>query len=80
MANSFWFLSTFIKFKQENIGGEFMQSNEGLEIKAVIELEKNGELYKLVDFLNKNLKSKGVIFGLTKKREKMNITLYELDN
>ena len=57
-----------------------MQSNEGLEIKAVIELEKNGELYKLVDFLNKNLKSKGVIFGLTKKREKMNITLYELDN
>ena len=57
-----------------------MQSQEGLEIKAVIELEQNGELYKLVDFLNKNLKAKGIIAGLTKKKEKMNITLYELDN
>ena len=57
-----------------------MQSNEGLEIKAVLEIEKNGELYKLIDFLNKNLKSKGVVFGLTQKSEKMNITLYELDN
>lgn len=56
-----------------------MQQQEGLEIKAVIELEQNGELYKLVDFLNKNLKSRGVIFGLTQKNEKMKISLYELD-
>ncbi len=53
---------------------------EGLEVKAVIELEKNGELYRLVDFLNKNLKSKGVIFGLSKKEENMSITIYEFEN
>lgn len=56
-----------------------MQPQEGLEVKAVIEIEQNSEIYRLVDFLNKNLKSKGVIFGLTKKNEKMNITLYELE-
>lgn len=54
-----------------------MQQQEGLEVKSVIELEQNGELYKLVDFLNKNLKDKGVIFGLTKKDEKMMVTIYE---
>lgn len=53
-----------------------MLSKDELEIRAVIELEKNPELYKLVDFLNKNLKEKGLIFGLAKNCEKMKITVY----
>ncbi len=61
-------------------GGKIVGEQEGLEIKAVLELDQNGELYRLVDFLNKNLKSKGVIFGLSKKEEKMNITIYEFEN
>lgn len=53
-----------------------MMSKEDLKIRAVIETEKNPELYKLVDFLNKNLKDKGLIFGLAKSNEKMKITIY----
>lgn len=57
-----------------------MHKNEGLQVKAVIELSENGELYKLVDFLNKNLKDRGVIFGLTQKEDCMKITIYETEN
>jgi len=53
-----------------------MLSKDDLEIRAVIDLENNPELYKLVDFLNKNLKEKGLIFGLSKNCEKMKITIY----
>jgi len=53
-----------------------MLQKDDLEIRAVIELDNNLELYKLVDFLNKNLKEKGLIFGLTKVHEKMKITIY----
>lgn len=53
-----------------------MSQKEDLEIRAVIEVEKNSELYKLVDFLNKNLKEKGLIFGLSKEKERMKITIY----
>lgn len=53
-----------------------MQQKEDLEVRAVVELENNLELYKLVDFLNKNLKDKGLIFGLAKDKDKMKITLY----
>lgn len=55
-----------------------MQENNGLDVKAVIQLETNDELYKLVDFLNRNLKSYGIIFGLSKIKDKMKITIYEL--
>lgn len=48
-----------------------------LELKATIEIEENQELYKIVDFLNKNLKSKDLIFGLTKKGDKMTVSIYE---
>ncbi len=37
----------------------------------------NPEAYKIVDFLNKNLKEKNIIFGLSKKNGRMTITLYE---
>lgn len=45
---------------------------------AVHDLAYNPELYKLVDFLNKNLKDKNIIFGLSKKDDKtMIVSVYE---
>lgn len=50
---------------------------DSLELIAKYELSKSDELYKLVDFLNKNLKELNIIFGLSMKNEKMTITIYK---
>ncbi len=50
-------------------------------IKAVLKIKSFPDLYKIVDFLNKNLKDKGLIFGLSKNNdEMMNITIYEIES
>lgn len=51
-----------------------------LELIAARAFEPYDEMYKVVDFLNKNLKEKKVMFGLTKDKEngKMTITIYEI--
>ena len=54
-----------------------MEQNDKLELKATLEIESNLELYRIVDFLNKNLKDKNLIFGLSKKDKKMTISIYE---
>ena len=36
------------------------------------------EMYKVVDFLNKNLKSEGIIFGLTKSNGDNTISVYNI--
>jgi len=54
-----------------------MESEGKLELKSTLEIEYNFELYKVVDFLNKNLKDKKLIFGLTKNNEIMTISIYE---
>lgn len=43
-------------------------------------LPENAELYKVVDFLNKTLKHKQLMFGLTKntKDQTMTISVYEV--
>lgn len=46
-----------------------MDLDDKLELKATVEVSANLELYKVVDFLNKNLKDKKLIFGLSKKRQ-----------
>jgi uncharacterized FlaG/YvyC family protein len=48
-----------------------------LELIATQRLRANGELYKVVDFLNKNLKNYRLSFGLTKKEDQMIISIYE---
>ena len=48
-----------------------------LEVLATIHVNSNEELYKIVDFLNKNLKEKNIIFGLTKEGDTMSIKIYE---
>lgn len=54
-----------------------MENSSKLELKSTLEVEESIELYKVVDFLNKNLKEKGLIFGLSKKNGKMVISIYE---
>ena len=59
-----------------------MKSNDRLgkiELIATQRVGVNGELYKVVDFLNKNLKEHRLMFGLTKKEDKMVISVYEVE-
>jgi hypothetical protein len=57
--------------------GEFFNMEEKLELIALKEFEDNGELYRVVDFLNKSLKDKNIIFGLRRNGDKATITIYE---
>ncbi|AET68835.1 hypothetical protein Desor_3337 [Desulfosporosinus orientis DSM 765] len=50
-----------------------------IELIASQRVSINGELYKVVDFLNKNLKEYRLMFGLTKKEDKMVISVYEVE-
>lgn len=52
------------------------KEQKGLKIIAQKELSNNPELYKLIDFLNKNLKEKNIIFGLSMDGEKMTVSIY----
>ena len=51
-----------------------------LELIAKREMVYNDELYKLVDFLNKNLKNKQIIIGISKNDDKAIISIYETWN
>lgn len=57
----------------ENNGGK-------LELIATKTLNANPDLYKIVDFLNKNLKEHKIMFGLTKNSadDTMTISIYEI--
>lgn len=48
-----------------------------LELKSTLEIKSELEMYKVVDFLNKNLKHKNLIFGLSKNGERMTLSIYE---
>jgi len=50
-----------------------------IELIASQRVGVNGELYKVVDFLNKNLKEYRLMFGLKKKEDKMVISVYEVE-
>lgn len=57
-----------------------MEQNKGkLELIATQKLKANPELYKIVDFLNKNLKDRQLMFGLSKKEDNMIISVYEVE-
>lgn len=51
-----------------------------LELIATKSFKPYDEMYRVVDFLNKTLKDKKVIFGLTKDKhnDKMTISVYEI--
>lgn len=50
-----------------------------IELIATQRVGVNGELYKVIDFLNKNLKDHKLMFGLTKKEDTMIISVYEVE-
>lgn len=50
-----------------------------IELIATQKVGWNGELYKVVDFLNKNLKGYKLMFGLSKKEDNMIISIYEVE-
>lgn len=55
-----------------------MQKNhEELQLIAIKDFIHNDEMYKIVDFLNKNLKNRGIIFGLTSKEGRDVISIYD---
>lgn len=57
-----------------------MEHDKGkLELVATQKVKAHPEMYKVVDFLNKNLKEHHLMFGLTKKEENMVISIYEVD-
>lgn len=56
--------------------GKTMDEN-GLKVKAIKEFSDKDDLYLIVDFLNKSLKDKNLIFGLKRQGDKQVITIYE---
>ena len=59
---------------------EHQEQPEGkLELIATRPFKPYGEMYKVVDFLNKELKHKRLIFGLSKDQndETLRISIYE---
>lgn len=55
-----------------------MEGRGKLELKATLKLSQNDELYRLVDFLNRNLKEYNLMFGLSKKGGEMTLSIYEV--
>lgn len=51
-----------------------------MELIAVKSFPEYSEMYRVVDFLNKSLKERRLMFGLTKDRQtgSMTITIYEV--
>lgn len=54
-----------------------MPHGEKLVPKGKIKIKYQDDLYTLVDFLNRNLKEKNIIFGLSKDEDRAIITLYD---
>lgn len=48
-----------------------------LELIASKEFKYYDEMYKIVDFLNRNLSEKDLIFGITEKDDKHIINIYK---
>ncbi len=58
---------------------EYADESGKLELIAFKSFSMYEDMYKVIDFLNKNLKDKKIMFGLTKNNEENNltITIYE---
>jgi len=51
--------------------------DNGMEVIGSMEISGFKEAYKIVDFLNKNLSSLNIAFGIKEKCEKYIITIYK---
>lgn len=50
-----------------------------LELIATQKFTGHEEMYKIIDFLNRNLKEYKLLFGLTKNENTMTISVYEVE-
>lgn len=50
-----------------------------IELIGIQKVKANSELYKVVSFLNKNLKEHNLMFGLSKKEDIMILSVYEVE-
>lgn len=55
------------------------QNERGLKTVASQTFELHGEVYHLVTFLNQTLKNMGLCFGLSKRDDKLQVTVYQTD-
>lgn len=55
------------------------QKTGKIELIGIQRVKVNPELYKVVDFLNKNLKEHNLMFGLSKKENIMTLAIYEVE-
>ena len=55
-------------------------SQDKMELIALKEFTSHGEMYKIVDFLNRSLRDYNLLFGLSKNKEDdtMTISVYEV--
>jgi hypothetical protein len=51
---------------------------EKLELIATLKIPYNEDLYTLIDFLNRTLKDKKLIFGVSQRNEQMLVSIYEI--
>lgn len=51
---------------------------EKIDLIAVHDFPEWENMYKIIDFLNKSLKEKGLIFGIKKNESKITINIYEI--
>jgi len=53
-----------------------VESNDKLTMIASITVQESEDFYKVVDFLNRTLKERGLLFGLKKVKNEPKMTLY----
>ncbi|MHC6179879.1 DUF4264 family protein [Clostridium sp. JNZ X4-2] len=53
-----------------------MKNNE-LELISSKEFKRYDDMYKIIDFLNKNLSSYGIVLGISEKADKSVINIYK---
>jgi|UPI0002DC6657 hypothetical protein len=56
---------------------DLKMENEKLELISSMEFEENVPIYKIIDFLNKSLKDKNIIVGLSRSHNKIVISIYQ---
>ncbi len=50
-----------------------------MELVANQRFASDPQMYKIIDFLNRTLKTHQLLFGLTKSEDGMNISVYEVE-
>lgn len=56
-----------------------MAEKTGLHVIAAQTFDLQGDVHKLVTFLNQVLKDRGLCFGLSKRESELQLTVYQTD-